>query len=185
MQVKDLVKEVANFLQLTNVLDVDFDDAEEMAQIDAVTQRDINLIVKCLNQVLTRIATEYIELLNVEDIVVENGQFDLDDLDEQFCKIKRLGNGKKFEVANKKLIAENGEYELLYSYLPEEFDFDDDIEIYQNLSKYAIIYGICSEFLMIMGDFAQSETYESKFENAMDSAKADLKIVDPKQRRWR
>ena len=185
MQVKDLVKEVANFLQLTNVLDVDFDDSEEMAAIDSVIQRDIDLIVKCLNQVLTRIATEEIELLKIETINVSNGQFDLDGLDEQFCKIKRLGDNKKFKVVGTKLIAEDGEYELLYSYIPEEIDFDDDIEIYQNLSKYVLIYGICSEFLMIMGDFSQSEIYESKFEVAIESVKRDLKVVNPKQRRWR
>ena len=120
-----------------------------------------------------------------QNIVVENGQFDLDDLDEQFCKIKKLGDGKKFVVAGNQLVADNGEYQLLYSYLPEELDFDDEIEIYQNLSKYAIFYGICSEYLMILGDFSQSETYESKFENAMETAKSELKVINPKQRRWR
>lgn len=185
MQVKDLVKEVANFLQLNNVLDLDFEDSEQMEQIDAVTQRDINLIVKCLNQVLTRIATEHVELLNIEDIVINNGIFDLDMLSKQFFKIKKLGNNEKFDLVEKQLYAQNGKYQILYSYLPTEYDFDDDLDIYKNLSKYAICYGICSEYLMILGDFSQSETYESKFENAMEVAKSNLKIAEIKHRRWR
>jgi len=185
MEVKDLVKDVAELLQLSNVLELDFDDADDMASIDSTTQRDIDLIVSCLNQVLNRIATEYIELLKKETITIENGTFDLSALDEKYFKVKKLGKGQKYKIADGNLLTESGEYEIVYSYLPEEVDFDDEFDYFDNLSKFAIYYGICSEFLMILGDFSQSEIWESKFENAMDIAKSSPRVVDIKQKRWR
>lgn len=185
MEVKNLVREVAELLQLSNILSVDFDDADEMAAIDSTTQRDIDLIVKCLNLVLHRIATEYVELLKKEPIMVSNGAFDLTMLDEKIYKVKKVVGCEKYQVVNDKLFAENGNYEIVYSYFPEKLDFDDTLEYFENLSQFAIYYGICSEFLMILGDFSQSEIWESKFENAMEMAKTDLKVVNVKHKRWR
>ena len=184
MEVKNLVKEVANFLQLSNVLAVDLDDETELAGMDDLTKRDVNLIVSCLNQTLTTIATEYVELLTSENITVQNGQFNLDDLEKKCYKIKKVGNFEKFEIVGNKLKLDDGNYDIIYSYFPEELELDDEFDFYENLSKYAICYGICSEYCLILGDFSQSETWESKFENAMEMAKSQLKVVSIKSRRW-
>ena len=185
MDVKDVVKEVAGLLQLSNILNLDFEDNVEMAAIDSTTQRDIDLIVKCLNLVLHRIATEYVELLKRDTVSVVNGMFDLTTLGEKIYKVKKVVGCEKYRVVDNKLFAENGNYEIVYSYFPEELDFDDQLEYFENLSHFAIYYGICSEFLMILGDFSQSEIWESKFENSMEMAKSNLKVVDIKHKRWR
>ena len=184
MEVKNLVKEVATLLQLSNVLALDLDDVEELQSMDDLTERDVNLIVNCLNQTLTTIATEYIELLTSENITVVNGEFDLDDLEKNFYKIKRVENNEKFEIVDNKLRLNNGNYKIIYSYYPEELELNDEFDFYENLSKYAICYGICSQYCLILGDFAQSETWESKFENAMEMAKSQLKVMSIKNRRW-
>lgn len=184
MKVNDIIKDVANLLQLSDVLDFDFE-TDTLSNESELTQRDINLIVKCLNQVLTRIATEHFEFLKKESITINNGSFNLSNLTEQFYKIKSVNKNKKFKVVDGKLIVdEDGTYEVVYSYIPEEFEIGDEFDFCENLSKFAICYGICSEYCLILGDFAQSETWESKFENSLDSAKSDLRIPKIRPRRW-
>ena len=74
MKVNDIVKQVATYLQLTNVMGANLSNFENL---DAQTKKDINLIVSSMNEVLTDVATDYLPLFETETVEVQNGSFDL------------------------------------------------------------------------------------------------------------
>ena len=59
MKVKDVIKQVAIFLGLTNVMDANLDNFDNL---DLQTKKDINLILSSVNEVLCDIATDYLFL---------------------------------------------------------------------------------------------------------------------------
>ena len=116
MKVKEVIKVVANLLQLGNVLDADLDNA---TNLNSQTQKDINLIVSCINMVLCDVATDFLPLKAQENIVVSGGEFDLKNLNHDFHKLLSVETIEKFFVENEMLKIKDGSYVINYSYLPK------------------------------------------------------------------
>ena len=181
MKTKELVKQVATFLQNGDILEADLDKFDGLGES---LQKDINLIVSCLNETLSDIATEYINLTNTEKIEVKNGVFDTKNLSKKLHKAKKLGNNQKFSIVADTLFADDGTYDFVYDYLPDEVDLDGEFFDFVGLPKYAIAYSVCSEYCLILGSFSESEMWESRFENLMKSCTSNLKVFAPKNKRW-
>lgn len=181
MEVKKVIKQVATLLQLTNVINVNFDDFENA---DSQTKKDVNLILSSINEVLSDVAIDFIPLKTSENITVSGGTFDLTNLTNAFYKLVKVHTKKKYVVDFETLIIENGSYKVDYLYLPDEYELADDIEEFDNrLTIYNLSYGVAAEFCAISGNYSEAEMWNSKFINSMENCKK-RKIADLKQRRW-
>lgn len=181
MEINDVIKEVANMLQLSNVYNANFD----ADSFDAQTQRDINLIISCINEVLCDIATDYLPLKKTEIINVSDGVYQLSNLSNTFHKLISVNTKKPYTVKSENLIIESGTYELTYSFLPEIFEFGDTIEDFDTrLTLYALCFGVAAEYCLISGNYNESEMWNSRFENAMQIARRKIGLAKLKERRW-
>ena len=182
MKVNDIVKQVATFLQLTNVIDANLSNFENL---DTQSQKDINLILSSMNEVLSDIATDYLPLVCSENIEVTDGTFDLKTLENSFYKLVRVKTNKPYHLDFETLKIANGIYEVDYLYLPEIYEIDDDItEFDSRLTIYALCYGIAGEYCLISGNYSESELWNSRYENAMDVATSHRALFSLKKRRW-
>lgn len=181
MNINDVIKIIANLLQLNNLIDADLDSYDTL---DAQTQKDINLIVSSTNEVLSDIATDYFPLKATEQIIVSNGSFDLKNLSHDFHKLLSVETTDFYDVEMETLKIKNGSYKLTYSYLPEVLELGDDIEVDKRVTIYALCFGVCAEFCLVSGNYAESEMWNSKYQNAINVCKRSLKMPELKHRRW-
>ena len=182
MKVNDIIKQVATYLQLTNVVGADLSDFENL---DAQTKKDINLIVSSMNEVLSDVATDYLPLCHTETIEVENGSFDLNTLEKAFYKLIKVKTNKPYHIDFETLKIDNGIYQVDYMYLPELYEIGDEIlEFDSRLTLFALCFGVAGEFCLISGNYSESELWNSKYENAMQVAISQKKIFSLKERRW-
>lgn len=182
MKINDVIKQVANMLQLTNVASANLTIFENL---DSQTQKDINLLVSCINEVLCDIATDHLPLKAIENITVSNGQFSLNSLSNTFHKLISINTSKNYSIELETLKIENGTYQLTYAYLPEEYDIDDTItDCDKRLTLYALCFGVAAEYCLILGNYSESEMWNSRFESAMQIAKRNSKMPKLKERRW-
>ena len=181
MEINDVIKEVANMLQLSNVYNANFD----ADSFDTQIQRDINLIVSCVNEVLCDIATDHLPLKATETITVSGGSFDLLTLSNTFHKLISVDTNKQYKIEGDNLIIENGTYKITYCFLPEVYEFGDTIEDFDaRLTIYALAFGVCAEYCLISGNYSESEMWNSRFESAMQIAKRKNGVTKLKERRW-
>ena len=181
MEINDVIKEVANMLQLSNVYSANFD----ADSFDTQTQKDINLIVSCINEVLCDIATDHLPLKKTETISVSGGVYQLSNLSNTFHKLIEAKTNKPYKVELENLYIENGTYEITYSFLPDIYEFGDTIENFDTrLTMYALCFGVAAEYCLISGNYNESEMWNSRFESAMQIAKRKNGLTKLKERRW-
>ncbi len=182
MRVNNIIKQVATYLQLSNVLDADLDDYENL---DLQTKKDINLILSSMNEVLSDIATDYLPLVYCEEIEVENSEFEFSNLTKPFYKLQKIETKKPYNIELETLYIANGKYKIHYQFLPDIFELGDEITDFDSrLTIFAVCYGVASEFCLISGNYSESELWNSRFESAMDIAKRQNKVFSLKSRRW-
>ena len=183
MKVKDVIKQVAIFLGLTNVMDANLDNFENL---NLQTKKDINLILSSVNEVLCDIATDYLFLEKEENIAVSGGSFDFSNLTEAYYKFVDLKTTKDYKIDFESLKIEDGTYVIRYQYLPKNYALTDTISGFERLTLYALCYGVAEEFCLISGNYSESEMWHSKFENAMNVAQkpVNAKVRTLKNRRW-
>lgn len=182
MKVNDIVKQVATFLQLSNIASANLAQFDEC---DEQTKKDVELVVSCINEILSDVATDYLPLEYVEDIEVFDGSFDLLTLSKDFHKIVKINTSNPYKVVGDTLFVDSGKYTITYRYLPKMVALNDEIEGFSRaLTPYAISYGVASEYCLICGNYSESEMWGSRYDNAMQIAMRMCKIVSLKERRW-
>jgi hypothetical protein len=182
MKINDVIKEVANMLQLTNVSGASLTNIESL---EVQTQKDINLLLSCINEVLCDIATDHLPLKATDQITVTENQFSLNLLSNSFHKLISINTSKDYSIRQEILKIENGTYQLTYNYLPEIYQIGDTItDCDKRLTIYALSFGVAAEYCLISGNYSESEMWNSRFDSAMQIAKRNSKMPKLKERRW-
>lgn len=151
-------------------------------------ERELRLILDCINITQMQIASENNYLIKIEDIVVENECFDIDTLSQKLYKIKEItcdDEKKNFDFVGNKIIIKNGNYKLKYAYLPNEIDFDDSVETHGGkVSVLAFCYGVCNKYLIVKNMTTEAEFWQEKFDKSLLSCFKKIGEIKIKNRRW-
>ena len=151
-------------------------------------EKELRLLLDCINITQTQIASENNYLLKVEDITVENESFDIDTLSQKLYKIKDITSDnekRNFDFIGNKIVIKNGSYKLKYAYLPDEVDFDDSIETHGGkVSILAFCYGVCNKYLLIKNMFDEANFWQEKFDKSISLCFRKLGEIKIKNRRW-
>ena len=185
MKFKTAIYYSAMFLQLEEVCN-----ALEGETADEETEREIELLRKCGNLIVSEIASDWVKLMRREKVTVKNGELRFTSLQKQAIDIHSLfdkwGKSVSFEHMYDKIYAPDGEYIVEYSVFPDELALDDDLPfVLAKPSERAIAYGIASEYCVISGLTADATIWESRFIDAMKSASIKQKEKRVKRRGWR
>ena len=182
MEINDVIKQVATYLQMSNVSSANFSNIQNL---DAQTLKDINLILSSVNEVLCDISTDYLPLKTKEQITVSNGSYSLSSLTKDFHKVLSISPCKNYKIRQDVLYIDSGVYDVEYLYLPEVYELGDTITDFDHrLTIYALSFGVAAEYCLICGNYGESEMWNSKFENAMQVAKRKPSVVEVKGRKW-
>lgn len=161
---------------------------EDMDFLNSQSKKDLRLCLDCLNIVNTIISTEYYPFIKTENIEITNCEFDIENLSQKLYKIKVITqNNQKadYKLENGKILAKNGKYEIKYSFIPQEVDFNSTVETLNG--KFSILtfaYGVCYQFCLIKSMMQETEFWKEKFENSLNINTKKFGSIYVKNRRW-
>ncbi|MGN1208380.1 MAG: hypothetical protein ACI4TI_02825 [Christensenellales bacterium] len=200
MKLRDIVKLSATILGLDEILDSSkiydetFDVEKEYSQtVDGTTKTNeekiIELMVRCFNLVYQEIATDYIPLIECENIEIGSGSFCLSGLGKKFYKLIKLvdkfGVEVKSEIYDDVLYAKNGNYRIIYCYKPEFATLNSDLNDFGGkLTDRVFALGLNKEYCYVCGQYNESEAFKTKFEDSLSRCATVRKNMVMPKRRW-
>lgn len=197
MKLREIVKLSSIMLNLDDVLsssklyDETFDITSEQTTLTGEDELDktFNLLIRCFNLSYSEIATDYLPLINYETIEVTNKNFDLSKLSKKFFKLIKLEDKNSFDVKytiyNNTLVAKDGEYNIIYCYLPSFASLNSDVEDFNGkIVDRVFAYGLCKEYCYISGLYDEAESFKVKFEESLKALNSNKKNIVLPKRRW-
>lgn len=169
MTIKDIIKDTARILGDETLYAALSDTAQKLSDEN---KAKTNVFLKCYNDTLFEVATEYYPIAKEEKI--QSGKTLFSSLSETPLRIKSVrgqsGTALVFSMGEDYLETEKvaGELTVVYDYIPSEKTADGDFDYEKTpLGKTVFCYGIAAEYCMIGGRYSEASNWESKFKNAI------------------
>lgn len=165
--------------------------AAEALELDATFtgKSDIDkLLLRCANNCLDEITSEYLPLKNEAKVRSEKGRIAYSQLGTAVYDViwvKQNGVKVKFELFPAHIRVESdGEYEVCFYTRPEPMSMDDDVPTELHLTPRVISYGIAAEYLLISGFYEEAVMYDKRFKDALIRLNSGDGAKQVKRRRW-
>ncbi|HEY8443799.1 MAG TPA: hypothetical protein VIL24_03265 [Clostridia bacterium] len=189
MVLKDILIEAATLLKLDNVLALKELGGEGE---DEQAKKDLELLKTCVNLVINEIASDYVPLKTVEQVLVKNSKIPYVNLSKTALNIKSVkdayGQKRYFKVYPSYIYTDcEGVCHIEYAYLPAYVeDLDERIE-YQNskITARIIALGAAREYCLIMSMYEEAQTWNARFKESLSNACRQNNYLTLPSRLWR
>lgn len=169
MTVKEILKLVCDFVGEKEILE-----KLNSAQSEHFSKREqekLDLMTRCFNLVNQEIASDYLPFLTKEAVSEQSNIINFYDLKKKVINIyevkNRFGTNLNFTVYPNYVEIDGKAKSIVYSFLPEDIGFEQEVEFYMGLSARVYAYGIASEFLLIDGLSEDAEIWEERFKESL------------------
>lgn len=153
--------------------------------------KELNLLKDCVNLVCNAIACDYINVTKSKLVNNIRGEIAYNDITNdriyKILKVKNVyGDRIPFRITDNGIECDKGNVSITYSYFPKEYGFDDVIDVFKTkITERVFAFGVCSEYLYILGNSDDASIFEDRFKNAMRNiVRKQNEIVMPKRRWW-
>ena len=188
MEIVNVLKNACVFLQKDELLELtEFGGETESTESQ---QKEINILLRCLNLVYNQIATDYIPLIQTEKVVSINGEILFNSLSKKILDIKRIEDKCKLRV-NYKLYPDriktiNCEVYITYTYEPNELqELTSTMETFsEKLTERVMAYGVAMEYSFISGLHDDASIWETRFKDGLLIASRKKSEMRLPSRRW-
>lgn len=185
MEVKEIIKLSAEFLNMKNIVDYLSGSLEASEDMD----NDINNFLLAVNMVNNNIASSYIDLIGCKDIMCFTGKISYSDItDKNIVEIRNVynlnGDSVSFKVMPDGLFVDSGEYKIEYSYFPDRVDINSKINHYLKLNEITFAMGVVGEYLFIKGAVDDAYMWDKRFKNSMFNLLRPKRNLIMPARRW-
>ncbi len=138
-------------------------------------QKEIDMLVRCLNLVVGEICCDYIPLVEREFVEVVNGKFEFSKLKKIAMEILAIRNeaGDKIRCKlNPSFVAlPNGKYEIEYSFVPAALTLDDDMPaFYCRVPDRVFAYGVAMEYSLLSSLYDEMDIWQTRFRDGLEIA---------------
>lgn len=188
MLLKDIIKEAATLLKLDAVLSL-----PEMGgnQTDAQAEKELELLKDCVNLVLNEIASDYVPLEFIEEVLVSDRKIPYTALSKTALRVKSVKNGKGrdcyFKVYPSYIYTDcDGVCRIEYCYIPVSAqNLDDTLEYNQRVTSRLIAYGTAREYCLIMSMYEEALSFDGRFKDSLQNAVRQNTVLKIPKRLWR
>ena len=184
MKVKDVVIYTSLFIGEKEL-------ASKLEDNSSLTQREqerVDTLVRCFNLVNQEIASDYLPFLYTEKIDVNNSILNFSELEKTIINVYELKGSFNINVHYKEypsyLEIHGHAKKIVYSYLPEDAELNDDIEFFNGLTARVYAYGMASEYLLCDGLSEDAEIWEERFKESLFVLARKRSEVRLPRRRW-
>lgn len=187
MNVKNIICQTANLLLKDELLQSQpLGGAEQITQDN---QKELDLMLFCLNQVLTAIASDYLPVVKEEQLVCLSGTFELQELGQgrvhEIKKVECDGINIGFKTVGSVVKTGKGLLTVYYAALPESATLESTILGFDpRLTERIVAFGIATEYFFITGEFTQAAVWENRYKAALESACRKKSEITIPPRRW-
>lgn len=185
MQIIDILSDGAQLLGLEEERKI-LESTTEENQTVALENSNIKELFHLVKFSIQELCSNYVPVLNMQEIVVENLTFELKNL-HNFIKLKKITLGEEraeYKVLNRTIhFKENGVYSVYYETYPNITSLFDEVDFLSNLSPDVIVFGLCSYYCLSKGLFEDFNLFHDKYLDRAQSLK-DLKTFFLPTRRW-
>lgn len=184
MLVKNIIKKVAKLIN-----NADIASAIDNNSFSDAQQKEITLLVDCVNLTNANIATNYVKLYDVKNINNTNGVVNFSKITSDaifdIVSVKHGGKDVAFSITSSGVLTKKGELTIKYTYFPKDLGYEDSVENYPTkICERNFVYGVISEYLFAKGVFDEALVWEERFKNEMKTATRPQKTILIKKGRW-
>ncbi len=153
-------------------------------------QSVVDDLVVALGDTISSIAFLYHPLKKVENITVQNGQFDFSELSRTLIEVIRLkrenGTTEKFTTFPSFFTAPNGNYTITYTYAPSTvIGLEDVVEVPNGkVDARAISTGCVSRFYLKRGMYQDANVWDVAFQRLMLVGQRSKALPSMPKRGW-
>ncbi len=188
MSTKQVLELAATFLGKESLLSCAYF-TQNSNDITDEEQKELDILLRCLNLVVSDISTEYLPIYKEKDITFIDGQKKLSEIDSDLFQIVSLkdhyDNNIRFRIFDSHISANTEYAHVVYTVFAKNCTLDGDIDEFSvRLPDRVLAYGTAMEYSFISSLFDDAQIWESRYKNsllALSSKKHD--VVMPK-RRW-
>lgn len=188
MTAKNIIKTACVFLQKDELLDVTELDGQETATSSQT--KELEHLLRCLNLVISEIASDYIPLINREKLTPVNGKIQLSSFSKDLIDVLQVKD--KFGIkTNYKLFPSyietiDGDVEVTYSFQPTALsNLSSEMEQFsQKISERVVAYGVAMEYSFICGLHDDASIWEKRFKDGLIIASRKKSDIRLPKRRW-
>jgi len=185
MEVKNIIKKICSLINDDQLLL-----AIENNTFTDDQQKEINLLVECVNLTNVNIATNYSKLIETKTINNYSGVIKYSSLTNEaiysiVCVKNENGRDLDFSLTTSGINTKKGTVSVKYSYFPKDVEYYDSIDNYPTkISERDFVYGAISEYLYAKGVFNEAQVWEERFKNEMQSKLRAQKNIRLRTSRW-
>ena len=188
MIAKDVIKNVATFLGLTDLLNTTLLDGANVP--DENETKEINILIACCNMVLNQVASEYVTLKQKVNLTSNTGVIKYSSISSKIIvdvlKVKLNGVEVPFNCAPENLETSPGNLEIEFAYQPtnctnvnSQIDFNNF-----KLSSRVMAYGVAAEYCFINGNYDDALIWDNRFKTSLTNINRSRREMKIKQRLW-
>lgn len=147
----------------------------------------VKRLILAINNTVTELAVCYFPLYTTEKVSVNGGRLEYGKLERRIVKpvsLKRNGDKVKYKAYPSYIAVEDGDYDMEYSYLPEERSLSGMLECDARINKDVVALGAISEYALMVGEYEKGNIYDEKYKEALKNISVSNKEIRIKRRAW-
>lgn len=187
MTVKSVLKMACYFLGLDEIAETNVLSTSGLSP-NSQQNKEIDILLRCLNLVVQDIATSYINLLNKKTITFKNNEIPLSEIDENFLEaisVSVNGSKIKFKTMIGSLYANAENAEIIYRKYPENLTIEDNCPCFDNrVALKTLALGTAMEYSFLNSLSDEASIFENRYKQDLLIAMRKNSEKKIKERRW-
>lgn len=187
MTIKEITISAAGYLGREDIIEYlenhTFESGEETR-----LKKEINILNRCANLTINRLATEYVPIKTIESVRSVNGKITYASLQNNVLDVLSVydyyDNKISFRLYPLYIKTKPEAVKIEYTFIPVKYEADQNIAYSEkDVPARVIAYGVAAEWCMISGDYDEGRIWDKRFkESAENVSVARNRVV--KARSW-
>lgn len=188
MTTKQVLNLSAIFLGKEELLNSPYFTGED-AEPDEDDERELKVLLKCLNLIVNEISTDYLPIYKQKELKISEKHIKLTEIDENIYQIVKItdkyGVNLKFKIINGELLVDSDFIKIVYTSFAQQCFLDGDVENFNNLMPDRVLaYGVSMEYSFMNSLYDDAKIWESRYKNALLILSAKKHNLNMPARRW-
>ena len=161
----------------------------EGEQLTEENTKDLNLLKRCLDLVISEIASDYMPIIKSKEIEFENFACQISSIDNSIQEIisikSKTGKNLFYKIVDNKIICKTNLADVEYKVYPSKSELNGDCENFGGrIPDRVIAYGVCMEYCLVSLLFDDAQIWENRYKSSLlinSRKKSEMKL---KKRRF-
>ncbi len=188
MSTKQVLELTATFLGKEELLNCSYFTGTSDDMTDE-QEKELDMLLRCLNLVVSDISTEYLPIYREKDITFTDGIMMLSDIDTDLFQIVSLkdhyGNNIRFRIFDSHISANANYAHITYTVFAKNCTLSGDIDEFSvKIPDRVLAYGTAMEYCFISSLFDDAQIWESRYKSSLLTLSSKKHSVVMPKRRW-